>query len=155
MVGCENALCSFNGHFMLKPDGSVMPLKTSTEETCCAAPVKADAGAARAISFVARQWSGREPSAVASTCPEGCDCARASENPDAHGTMEPMSLDDFIRRARTHTFSVSAMAFQDAWNLAIDRVRDCCIHVMSPDGRLIPFCLYNLTAADGRRLYRP
>jgi uncharacterized radical SAM superfamily Fe-S cluster-containing enzyme len=153
--GCENALCSFNGHFMLKPDGSVMPLKTSTEETCCAAPVKADAGAARAISFVARQWSGREPSAVASTCPEGCDCARASENPDAHGTMEPMSLDDFIRRARTHTFSVSAMAFQDAWNLAIDRVRDCCIHVMSPDGRLIPFCLYNLTAADGRRLYRP
>jgi uncharacterized radical SAM superfamily Fe-S cluster-containing enzyme len=47
------------------------------------------------------------------------------------------------------------MAFQDAWNLDLDRVRDCCIHQLAPDGRLVPFCLYNLTAADGRRLYRP
>jgi uncharacterized radical SAM superfamily Fe-S cluster-containing enzyme len=65
-----------------------------------------------------------------------------------------MSLDAFIQRARTHTFSISAMAFQDVWNIALDRVRDCCIHVMAPDGRLIPFCLYNLTAVDGQRLYR-
>jgi hypothetical protein len=67
----------------------------------------------------------------------------------------PMSLDAFIHRARTHTFSVSGMAFQDVWTLALDRVQECCIHVMSPDGNLVPFCLYNLTAADGRRLYRP
>jgi hypothetical protein len=67
----------------------------------------------------------------------------------------PMSLDAFIHRARTHTFSISGMAFQDAWTLALDRVQECCIHVMSPDGNLVPFCLYNLTAADGRRLYRP
>jgi uncharacterized radical SAM superfamily Fe-S cluster-containing enzyme len=46
------------------------------------------------------------------------------------------------------------MAFQDAWTLDLERLRDCCIHVLSPDGRLIPFCAYNLTARDGRSSYR-
>lgn len=68
--------------------------------------------------------------------------------------QQPVSLDDFLTMARTGTFSVSAMAFQDVWNLDLERVRQCCIHVMAPDGRLVPFCLYNLTAADGRPLYR-
>ena len=65
-----------------------------------------------------------------------------------------MTLDDFLAAAQSRTFSVSAMAFQDVWNLDLERVQGCCIHVMAPDGRLIPFCLYNLTAADGRALYR-
>jgi 7,8-dihydro-6-hydroxymethylpterin dimethyltransferase len=26
---------------------------------------------------------------------------------------------------------------------------------VAPDGRLIPFCLYNLTSQSGERLYRP
>jgi uncharacterized radical SAM superfamily Fe-S cluster-containing enzyme len=47
------------------------------------------------------------------------------------------------------------MAFMDAWTLDLERARGCCIHVAVPDGRLIPFCLYNLTAADGTALYRP
>jgi uncharacterized radical SAM superfamily Fe-S cluster-containing enzyme len=46
------------------------------------------------------------------------------------------------------------MAFQDAWNLTLDRIKDCCIHVMSPQGKLIPFCLYNLTDIKGKALYR-
>jgi hypothetical protein len=46
------------------------------------------------------------------------------------------------------------MAFQDVWNLDLERVRECCIHVAAPDGRMIPFCLYNLTSAEGTPLYR-
>jgi len=46
------------------------------------------------------------------------------------------------------------MAFQDAWSLDLERVQECCIHVAAPDGRMIPFCLYNLTASDGDGLYR-
>jgi hypothetical protein len=65
-----------------------------------------------------------------------------------------MSLDGFIERARSHTLSVSAMAFQDAWTLDLDRLRDCCIHVWDPAHGLVPFCAYNLTAADGTALYR-
>ena len=66
-----------------------------------------------------------------------------------------MGLDDFLDLARNRTFTVSAMAFQDVWNVDLDRVRDCCIHIVDPEGRLIPFCAYNLTDAQGRGLYRP
>ena len=63
-------------------------------------------------------------------------------------------LDRFLQRARTHTFSLSAMAFQDVWNLDLERLRGCCIHVVAPSGNLIPFCAYNLTSNQGRPLYR-
>ena len=36
----------------------------------------------------------------------------------------------------------------------LDRLRDCYIHTASPDGRLVPFCAYNLTSQSGRSLYR-
>lgn len=65
-----------------------------------------------------------------------------------------MDLDMFLNRLKTHMFSISCMAFQDVWNLDLERVRDCCIHVLSPDGGLIPFCMYNLTDVQGRSLYR-
>lgn len=152
--GCENSLCSFHGQFMQMPDGKVMPLKSPEKEACCAAPVKADVGAARAITSVARQWAGRESVLTATKLDPACSCREGGHQAGDGAVIAPMSLDGFIQRARTHTFSISAMAFQDAWSLALDRVRDCCIHAMAPDGRLIPFCLYNLTAVDGRRLYR-
>jgi hypothetical protein len=47
------------------------------------------------------------------------------------------------------------MAFQDAWTLDLERLRQCHIHVAASDRRVIPFCAYNLTSADGRSLYRP
>jgi 7,8-dihydro-6-hydroxymethylpterin dimethyltransferase len=152
--GCENALCSFHGRFMQLPDGKLVPLTSSAGEPCCCAPEKADAGAARAIAAVASQWAGPARPVSEIMPADSCDCGIATKRPSGDPAETPMSLDAFIHRARTHTFSISAMAFQDAWTLALDRVRDCCIHVMAPDGRLIPFCLYNLTAADGRRLYR-
>jgi uncharacterized radical SAM superfamily Fe-S cluster-containing enzyme len=46
------------------------------------------------------------------------------------------------------------MAFQDAWNFDIERVKECCIHVVSPQGKLIPFCAYNLTDCNGNYIYR-
>ncbi|MFK5954365.1 MAG: hypothetical protein QM498_15035 [Desulfobacterium sp.] len=67
---------------------------------------------------------------------------------------QPLDLDMFLSRLKTHMFSISCMAFQDAWNVDLERVRDCCIHVLSPQGKLIPFCMYNLTDVQGRSLYR-
>jgi uncharacterized radical SAM superfamily Fe-S cluster-containing enzyme len=46
------------------------------------------------------------------------------------------------------------MAFQDADNLDLDRLRGCCISVISPEGMLVPFCAYNLTSRKGKSLYR-
>lgn len=152
--GCENSLCSFHGRFLLLPGGKVMPLKSADAGECCATPVKADQGAARAITSVARQWAGRESALTVTQPDQECCCREAGNQTGEVAPAAPMGLDAFIQRAQSYTFSISAMAFQDAWNVALDRVRDCCIHVMAPDGRLIPFCLYNLTAADGRPLYR-
>ena len=134
--GCENALCSFSASYMVMPDGSVRAVGRSGG-TCCTKPIQAEVGAANAIAYVARQWRAPQSCGEPSTplSPGG-----GSSAPDA------MDLDVFIQRARTHLLSVSSMAFQDVWNLDLERVRDCCIHVMAPDARLVPFCLYNLTS---------
>jgi uncharacterized radical SAM superfamily Fe-S cluster-containing enzyme len=43
------------------------------------------------------------------------------------------------------------MAFQDAWNIDLERLQRCCIHVVTAQQKLIPFCAYYLTDAGGRR----
>ena len=40
-------------------------------------------------------------------------------------------------------YSVGFHGMMDAFNFDLDRARHCCIHELTPDGRLIPFCLYN------------
>jgi len=60
----------------------------------------------------------------------------------------------FIERAKTSYLTVSTMAFQDAWTVETERLCNCCIHTVTPDGRLIPFCLFNINSKDGRTLYR-
>lgn len=146
--GCENARCSFHGRFLVLPEGVVKPLRGAHQGDCCGsaqpAPILAAEGAAKAMAQVRRQWAA--PSAESAVLPMAGKAIAMDKG--------RIDLDAFINRARTHTLSVSAMAFQDAWNIDLTRVRDCCIHVMAPDHRLIPFCLYNLTGSDGRRLYR-
>jgi uncharacterized radical SAM superfamily Fe-S cluster-containing enzyme len=39
------------------------------------------------------------------------------------------------------------MAFQDAYNIDIERLRRCSLHVYS-DGKIIPFCVRYLTTAQ-------
>jgi len=60
--------------------------------------------------------------------------------------------EDLFERAKTHTLCISGMAFQDAWNIDLERLRRCCVHVVTPEGKLVPFCAYYLTGSDGRRL---
>jgi uncharacterized radical SAM superfamily Fe-S cluster-containing enzyme len=40
-------------------------------------------------------------------------------------------------------YSIGFHGMMDAWNFDLDRARHCCIHELTPEGRLIPFCLYN------------
>jgi uncharacterized radical SAM superfamily Fe-S cluster-containing enzyme len=149
--GCENARCSFHGNYLIMSDGSVMSLQKS--ETCCGPPVDAEKGAFSAISYVARQWASPLKQGTVFTSATSSCCSGPGDAAE-RGESGVIRLEDFVQRVRTHTFSVSAMAFQDVWNLDLERVRDCCIHVMASDGMLVPFCLYNLTAAGGKRLYR-
>lgn len=130
--GCEHPLCSFHGNFLRLPDGGLRALTGHAPGGCCTTEESVNHGTGRAVSFVTRLW------------------AAPAQGPET----DQESLDAFLENHRTNTFAVSAMAFQDAWNLDLERVQECCIHVAAPDGRMIPFCLYNLTAADGTSLYR-
>lgn len=135
--GCENALCSLHGNFVVMPDGELRSWSQQNTSGCCT-PQPAEIGAAKTRQFVAQFWS-------------------SSDNLislDSIGEARFGDWDVFLARTKTHTFCVSGMAFQDAWNLDLDRLRDCCIHTVSPDGRLIPFCAYNLTDQMGRSIYR-
>jgi len=134
--GCENALCSFHGNFVLMPDGRLIPWSKNEAQSCGCQPASAADGAAKARAFVATNWI-----ALGDVVP-------------AHSGPSLGEWDVLLQRAKTHTFFISGMAFQDAWTLDLERLRDCCIHTVSPDGRLIPFCAYNLTDRNGRALYR-
>lgn len=130
--GCEHALCSFSARYLQQENGSLARL--GEPRSCDCTPQSAENGAHRSISWTARQWASPAPA--------------SNENPLKN------ELTDFLVRARTHTFSLSAMAFQDCWTMNLERLQECCIHVSTEDGRLIPFCAYNLTGLDGQALYR-
>jgi hypothetical protein len=179
--GGENALCSFHANFVVMPGGELRPLtrhqpqlghpaespvalgQAASGSCCgpaplrpqqvppassCCQPPPADEGAAQSREFVARHWSVQQDAEVSVGA----------------GGPSLGEWDLFLDRLRTHTFCLSGMAFQDAWNLDLDRLRDCYIHnlaAQSPSGsdgsgepRLVPFCAYNLTDAAGTALHR-
>lgn len=151
--GCEHSLCSFHGNFLIEEDGSLKPLgqgPNNAKKCCSTGEVQqeivslpsAREGRKKSVAFTARQWAMPSRKAI-----------KESTHTDTQQGGD--DLDKFLARARTHTFSISAMAFQDVWNLDLERLQGCCIHVVSPDGKLIPFCAYNLTSQSGQSLYRP
>ena len=129
--GAENPYCSFHAAYRLRADGSLKLLPRRAEGGCCCT-----ASDDSRVS-VAEQWNGEDPSF------------------EEDGAMtETSALDEFLLRARRATFTLSGMAFQDAWSLDLDRLRRC--HICEVDGRygMVPFCAYNLTDSEGRSLYR-
>jgi len=134
--GGQNSYCAFNGNFVLMPDAELKPWTFHNTNSCCK-PRRADEGAIKAQRFVSRYWSA-----------PGKDSCRT-------GKEESLGeWDIFLERASTHSLCISGMAFQDAWSLDLDRLKECCVHVLHPDGRIVPFCAYNLTDSKGRSFYR-
>ncbi|SHJ25708.1 radical SAM (seleno)protein TrsS [Parasporobacterium paucivorans] len=128
----ENPYCSFNGSFLLNPDETLSVLRKA-EGSCCSTENKSE----KSRKYVSSKWKGA-----------------ADHTEVVSRNQIPETLDEFIKRTKQYTFVVSAMAFQDAWNLDLERLKECYIHVVSPDRRIIPFCAYNLTGTDGVSLYR-
>lgn len=142
----ENPFCSFSGRFAVDRSGGLRSdpepaagcCGSGSEEgpsgtECCGAAASRSPEVARAQRYVAGQWT---------TMPQAATPAAGLE-----------AFDAFLER-QSRRLSLSGMAFQDAWTLDLDRLRQCHIHVAKPDGRVIPFCAYNLTDLGGRSLYR-
>ena len=51
------------------------------------------------------------------------------------------------------SLSVVVMNYMDAWTLELKRLQECSMTVAMIDGRLIPFCAYQLTNCEGQRIY--
>lgn len=123
---CDHPLCGFHGDFVVTPDRRLIPLTKRKEGGCCApAPTRATAEQNRL--FVARRW----------------------ERPTEYG-LEPCGtdlrhMDTFLGRVKSHGFTVTAMAFQDAGNLDLERLQRCSLHVYDR-GRFVPFCAHHLSA---------
>ncbi|MDR2945446.1 MAG: radical SAM protein [Candidatus Adiutrix sp.] len=136
---CEHERCSFHLRYRRTASGDLIPL--SHNNSCCckttdapSSPEETAAGRDRSVAVTLRSWQGPAPL-----------IPMAGAKPDA--------LDEFLAQARRETFSVTCMAFQDAWTADLARLRGCCVHIFRPPNRFLPFCAANLTAADGRALY--
>ncbi|NYT02036.1 MAG: radical SAM protein [Methanosarcinales archaeon] len=51
---------------------------------------------------------------------------------------------DSLREFHNRTLFLGIMHFQDLYNIDLERVQRCGIHYATPDGRIIPFCSYNV-----------
>ncbi|MDR3671405.1 MAG: radical SAM protein [Holophaga sp.] len=122
---CDHPLCGFHGDFVVAADGRLVALsRPRTAGTCCG-----PASPEQNRRFVARRWQRPVPSGAA------C-CGDLGDLGD---------LDGFLERVRSHGFTVTAMAFQDAGNLDLERLRRCSLHVFDR-GRMVPFCAHYLRA---------
>jgi hypothetical protein len=138
---------------MHSSEGGLRLIGAATGDSCCSEDI-GTGGANRAIETVSRRW--RLPSTESSNrlplLKEPPCCSGSS--PNATQVEGALNLDVFLHEVATRSFTISAMAFQDAENLDLERLRGCCISVVSPGGKLIPFCAYNLTSREGKSLYR-
>ena len=137
---CDHPLCGFRARYLIEPDGSLLPLTDITQ----AARTRGTAKDSRA--FVARHWSAApndgplpvSESGAAPQAPAACCTVKTASLSDS------MDFDTFLTRLQSGSLTLSAMAFQDASNLNIERLHRCSLHVYDA-GRIVPFCAEYLT----------
>ncbi len=120
---CDHPLCGFHATYLRGEDGRLRPLTT-------AAPRIGRSSAKENRDYVARRWT-RGPEE-----PKPCCCKS--------------DFDSFLYSVRNESLTLSAMAFQDAGNLNIERLRRCSLHVYDR-GRIVPFCARYLSALPEKR----
>ncbi len=119
---CDHPLCGFHASFLIEPDGSLRPLSSITHSSHSRGCAKDNR------EYVARHWR-RAP----------------DEAPPSGGFSEEMDFDTFLYRLRHNSLTLSAMAFQDAMNLNLERLHRCSLHVYD-GGKIKPFCAKYLSA---------
>ena len=119
---CDHPLCGFHALFLPESDGTLQPLSSFAHSS-------SDRGSATDNrNYVARHWTAPPVERNLSPSPSG-----------------EMDFDTFLYRLRHESLTLSAMAFQDAMNLNIERLHRCTLHVYH-QGRIRPFCANYLTA---------
>lgn len=126
----EHALCSFHVDYTI--DGENWEAKTPAP-SCCGNT----GSSTRARVAVASKWA----------------LPGAKPKPRPSAAYNTASLDAFLEKKQRHTLALSGMAFQDAWTVDLERLCRCHVHVVTWDGRLVPFCAHNITSLGGKRFH--
>ena len=92
-------------------------------------------GKVSAMSEIAKKLPGL---VHAEKLPKNVDAVKLILNLMTRGT--PEDLAEFHRKA----ILIGCMHFMDAHNFDLSRVEKCVIHYATPDGRIIPFCSFNI-----------
>ena len=48
-----------------------------------------------------------------------------------------------LSHLKDHIFQIAIKDFMDPWTFSVKQVMKCCVGILVPDGRIIPFCAYN------------
>lgn len=119
---CDHPLCGFHANFLLEPGGELRALSSIAQSS----PKRGCERDNR--EYVARHWM------------------RAPEEPKPKPVFDgEMDFDTFLYRLRHESLTLSAMVFQDATNLNIERLHRCSLHVYDA-GKIKPFCANYLTS---------
>ena len=63
---------------------------------------------------------------------------------DGNGICElPLSLGEDLSHLKKYIFQIGIKDFLDPYTFNVKQVMKCCVAVLVPDGRAIPFCAYN------------
>ncbi len=54
-----------------------------------------------------------------------------------------MELGYEMSHLKDHIFQIAIKDFLDPWTFNVKTVMKCCVGILVPDGRIIPFCAYN------------
>jgi len=140
--GCEDPHCSFSSFYVLDEDGKLLPTTKfdPNDKSALGFDWKRRPIAEHCRSFLEHKW--RLPEWEIEQLGGICSCGPTCS-----------SWLDFYHRAQIYYLTVSGMAFQDVWSLDLERLKRCCVHVVTVDKKIVPFCAFYLTSIDGKRLY--
>ena len=134
----RESICSFSGLFVQMEDGRLIALTDFDTQ---------EAGKNKSKNI------NQQPNKVAWQYLKTNWIYQPKRTCDSSGQIQG-NLRNLFERAGTHRLSISSMAFQDADNIDLNRLRGCCTHVVTPDKRMIPLCSYYVTNTKGDRLHK-
>ena len=149
---CDHAMCEFHSTFMVCRNRQLLPMTDRDHDVR-----RQRTAAAGNRRYVAEHWRRGHNSCNLTDLREPLVDFEAGmlripykdSVPLVTSEKQDMDFDEFTRKMRTHTLKVSAMAFQDATNIDLERLYRCSLHIYQ-DGRLVPFCTKYLTAIGCR-----
>ncbi len=141
--GCEESHCSFSALAIRGSSGSLIPT-TRFDSVRQTTPCCSEEYARRSMNYVRSRWKYRESELTV---------LGPAPRPGSDRSCNMSPEEDLFERIQSHSLCISGMAFQDAWNIDLERLKRCCVHVATTGGDLVPFCAYYMTGAHGQRLY--